>query len=421
MYIINRYYYQLNLPIMKTIYIFSILFIFILSSCSSQKFAIDEYDDLYYTVKKDKNQQELDADNTITSGLKTDNEIVVLNSYYRDNNTTQQNNSGIIYFEENNTVAKENELAGELDDQVIYSTDDDYDFSNIYSEENIYKLDEYGNDDDDKVSYSDAINRFNNNNTSNSYFSNSRYGGWGSILQVFNIALSFGSYTGYYSPFYSGYPYGYYPYYGSYGYSPYAYGYSPYYSGYSPYYTGYSPYYGGYSNYIYQTNINHKEENNRVYQHRNSTNRIINNGKRTRPYMVNNNEKSTNVADNKKNNFIRNSNRNSNNRSSGVHRTIKYNTGNTINTTNSSRKNTYRNSGFHNNNRSKYIHSQQSNSTKVRTNNFRKNSSTYQRTNNYKPSYNRSSSSSNSSSINRSSNTRSSNNSSTRSSGGRKR
>ena len=164
---------------MKTIlYIQAIILSVLISSCGTTKFSAD-YDDLYYSAKKDKistsnqnNSDNIVVNHTTSSGyIENNNNTVVLDPYYREEETNQDigleygNDAGLI----TNNYSETNELAGELEDQVVYSDDDDYAFDNIYSEESLYNLEDESKDAyDDEVSYSDRIDKFNEANNSSS-------------------------------------------------------------------------------------------------------------------------------------------------------------------------------------------------------------------------------------------------------------
>ena len=79
----------------KILYIQAIILSVLISSCGTTKFTAD-YDDLYYTAKKDKNKtntnyQTNSDDNAISSttksGYSESNNTVVMNPYYREDNS----------------------------------------------------------------------------------------------------------------------------------------------------------------------------------------------------------------------------------------------------------------------------------------------------------------------------------------------
>ena len=135
---------------MKTLYsILAILALFSLISCGGTSRFSADYDDIYYSAKKDKNETET-TDNTITSITKnnevntgtkkvseknTGNEVVVLNPYSRENNDVDINNNNYNW----NMLPDTNNLVGEHEDQVVYIESEDNYFEDVNEEDNVYK------------------------------------------------------------------------------------------------------------------------------------------------------------------------------------------------------------------------------------------------------------------------------------------
>ncbi len=220
-------------------YILAAFIVFAATSCGGVgKYAAD-YDDIYYSNKK---QREMVAKNTADADKRT-NEEVVMKAYSRENSE-----SG--FYTAKNDYPAPDSLAGELDDQVVYISNEDNVYDNTYTSSNVYAYLQGKETDSYETSYEDRINRFSNDNVYGNISSN-----WNSSFYPM-IGLMFGSspyrnpYTrlGYMNPYYySGFYNPYYAYNQSF-FDPYYYS-DPYF-GYNSYrYNPYAHYYGGGNSY----------------------------------------------------------------------------------------------------------------------------------------------------------------------------
>ncbi len=223
----------------------SMLMILALASCGGvSKYAAD-YDDIYYSNRKNNKVVSKNAENKAVKK----NEEVVLTPYSRSK-------SGELVYVNKDGYAPNDSLAGELDDQVVYINNEDNVYDVPYTSSNVYQYLQDKKAAEYETNYEDRINRFSNNNAT--FYSNFSYQNWNnSFYPMFGFMFGNSAYRnpythfGYFNPYYSRFDNPFYlynqPVYNPYYYSDPYWGYNSYrYNPYSYYYGGYSGYYGNY-------------------------------------------------------------------------------------------------------------------------------------------------------------------------------